>query len=261
MVRREVISQWRMSMNVKLLPRRHWKRILLGASLLTVLMCRAAMAQPAPFIRLAELEIDHTQLAAFQAAARTHAEAALRVEPGLLALHAAVEKDQPHRIRVLEIYADAQAYRSHLQTPHFLQFNAAIGPMVRSRQLLDAVPVRLGSKPTLRPHPHVRIAELAIDPAQLQAYQDAVTEEIDASIRLEPGVLSIYSVALKDQPTQLRFFEIYADEAAYRQHIASPHFKKYVAITQPMITSRRLLEAEPVLLSLPSRGTTRTSTP
>jgi quinol monooxygenase YgiN len=233
--------------------RLRWKRIVLGASLLTLLLCRATTAQPAPFIRLAELEIDQSQLAAFQAAAHTHAEAALRLEPGLLALHAAAEKDQPGRIRVLEIYADAQAYRSHLQTPHFLQFSEAIRPMVRTRQLLDAVPVRLGSKPALQPQPHVRVAELAIDPAQLQAYKDAVTEEIDASIRLEPGVLSIYAVALKDQPTQLRFLEIYADEAAYRLHIASPHFKKYVAITQPMITSRRLLEAEPVLLGLPSR--------
>ena len=96
--------------------------------------------------------------------------------------------------------------------------------------------------------PLVRIAELEIDPAQLERYKAAVTEEIETSIRVEPGVLAIYSVALKDNPAHLRFFEIYADENAYKRHLESPHFKKYVDITKSMITSRRLLETVPIAL-------------
>jgi len=95
----------------------------------------------------------------------------------------------------------------------------------------------------------VRIAELEIDPAQLESYEAAVKEEMEAAVRLEPGVLAIYAVAEKDHPTRLRFFEIYASEGAYRSHIDSPHFKKYAAVTQPMIRSRRLIETVPVLLS------------
>ena len=95
----------------------------------------------------------------------------------------------------------------------------------------------------------VRIAELEIDPAQLESYEAAVKEEMEAAVRLEPGVLAIYAVAEKDHPTRLRFFEIYASEEAYRSHIDSPHFKKYVAVTKPMIRSRRLIETVPVLLS------------
>jgi quinol monooxygenase YgiN len=95
----------------------------------------------------------------------------------------------------------------------------------------------------------VRIAELVIDPAQLEAYKVAVREEMEESIRVEPGVLAIYSVAEKGKPNSLRFFEIYASEEAYRAHIESPHFKKYVAITQPMIVSRKLIETQPVQLS------------
>ena len=71
----------------------------------------------------------------------------------------------------------------------------------------------------------VRIAELEIDPAQLESYVAAVKEEMEAAVRLEPGVLAIYAVAEKDHPTRLRFFEIYASEGAYRSHIDSPHFK------------------------------------
>lgn len=95
----------------------------------------------------------------------------------------------------------------------------------------------------------VRIAQLVIDPAQLAAYQVAVKEEMADSVRLEPGVLAIYSVAEKEQPNRLHFFEIYADEAAYRSHIASPHFQRYLKTTQSMIQSKVLIEAEPVQLS------------
>jgi quinol monooxygenase YgiN len=99
----------------------------------------------------------------------------------------------------------------------------------------------------------VRLAELEIDPAQLEAYKVAVREEMEESIRVEPGVLAIYSVAEKDKPDSLRFFEIYASEDAYRAHIESPHFKRYVAITQPMILSRKLIETLPVQLSAKAR--------
>ena len=65
--------------------------------------------------------------------------------------------------------------------------------------------------------PFVRIAELEIDPVQLESYKAAVKEEIETSIRVEPGVLAIYSVALKENPSQLRFFEIYKDEPRIRR--------------------------------------------
>ena len=107
-----------------------------------------------------------------------------------------------------------------------------------------------GCAVTEEPHmPVVRFAELEIDPAQLEAYTAAVKEEMETSVRIEPGVLAIYAVAEKDNPSTLRFFEMYADEAAYRAHIASPHFRKYVEVTKNMITSRRLLDVTPVQLS------------
>ena len=97
--------------------------------------------------------------------------------------------------------------------------------------------------------PVVRIAELEIDPAQLESYLVAVKEEMETSVRVEPGVLTIYCVAEKDNPTRLRFFEIYASEEAYRAHLESPHFRKYVITTQHMIKSRKLIETVPIQLS------------
>ena len=99
------------------------------------------------------------------------------------------------------------------------------------------------------PMPIVRIAELQIDQAQLAAYTTAVKKEIETSVRVEPGVLAIYAVAEKNDPTRLRFFEMYADEMAYQAHIQSPHFRKYFETTKAMITSRKLIETVAVQLS------------
>ena len=101
----------------------------------------------------------------------------------------------------------------------------------------------------MKPTPFVRVADIEVDPAQREAFVAAVTEEMDASIRLEPGVLALYAVAEKGSPSRLRFFEIYADEAAYDAHLESPHFQKYRATTEPMILSRALVETVPIQLS------------
>ena len=96
--------------------------------------------------------------------------------------------------------------------------------------------------------PLVRIAELEIDSAQLSAYRDALKEEIATAIRIEPGVLTLYAVSLKEQPNQIRIFETYQDQAAYEAHLQTPHFKEYKAKTQSMVKSLRLIETEPILL-------------
>ncbi len=54
----------------------------------------------------------------------------------------------------------------------------------------------------------VRLSELEIDPAQLERYTAALREEIETSIRVEPGVLSLYAVSVKGHPTQIRLFEM-----------------------------------------------------
>jgi quinol monooxygenase YgiN len=95
----------------------------------------------------------------------------------------------------------------------------------------------------------VRMAQLDIDPARLADYTRAVKEEMEDAVRLEPGVLAIYAVAEKGNSARLHFFEIYTSEAAYASHRETPHFRKYLAITQPMIRERKLIEATPVQMS------------
>ena len=212
----------------------------------------ATLAQQVPgvYVRWAELEIDPAKAADLGEAAKGNAAGALR-EPGVITFHFAAEKGKPNNLRVLEIYRDQTAYRDHLQSPHFQRFAQVSQGALLVRRIYDVIPIALGAKPLpASAAPHVRVAELEIAPDQLAAYKAAVIEEINDSIRLEPGVLAIYSVSLKDSPHSLRFFEIYADEAAYQQHIASPHFKKYVENSKSMITSRKLFEMESASLGM-----------
>ena len=116
---------------------------IIGASMLIFCLCSQAQAQ---YVRLAELEIDPAQLDAFKAAVTEGVQAAVRSEPGVLALYAVYEKDNPNRVRVFEMYTDAAAYAMHLETPHFKKFRATTDKMVLSRKLLDAVPIVLGAK-------------------------------------------------------------------------------------------------------------------
>ena len=124
--------------------------------------------------------------------------------------------------------------------------------MTRRRKLGGAAPaIRLagGVVSDKAQIPFVRMAELEIDPAQLEGYAAAVKEEMETSVLVEPGVLAIYAVAEQGNPCKLRFFEMYSDEAAYRSHIQSAHFKKYAETTKDMITSRKLIDTVPLQLS------------
>src|SRR5688500_2960443 len=94
----------------------------------------------------------------------------------------------------------------------------------------------------------VRLAKLEIHPEHLEAYKAALKEEIEASIRLEPGVLALRAVSEKKNPNRITIMEIYASLEAYKAHIESPHFQKYKVGTEHMVKSLELVEVDPVLL-------------
>lgn len=92
----------------------------------------------------------------------------------------------------------------------------------------------------------VRLAKLVIDSTQLESYNAFLREEIETSIKVEPGVLTLYAVAEKDKPTHITILEIYADEEAYRKHIQTAHFLKYKNGTKDMVESLELIETVPL---------------
>lgn len=96
---------------------------------------------------------------------------------------------------------------------------------------------------------YVRVAELEIDPVQVDAFATAIREVGQASVRSEDGCLVLYAVAEKHNPGRVRVFEIYRDPVAYQVHLLTPHFKNFRATTDAMVKSRRLIEATPISLA------------
>ena len=121
--------------------------LILAASCLASTLCSTAYAETqGQYLQMAEIEIDPAQADSYKAAVKEQIETAIRVQPGVLALYAVYEKDNLSLVRVFEIYADADAYKAHLETPHFRQYKATTQQMVRSLKLIQTVPIALGAK-------------------------------------------------------------------------------------------------------------------
>lgn len=92
----------------------------------------------------------------------------------------------------------------------------------------------------------VQLAELEINANDLNAYKEFLYEGIQTSVNTEPGVLTLYAMEDKNNPTKITVVEIYANQEAYEIHIASPHFKKYKNETLNMVDSLKLTRMRPI---------------
>lgn len=92
----------------------------------------------------------------------------------------------------------------------------------------------------------IRISEIEINSNYLEQYNKILKEESRASVKLEPGVISIYPMYQKDNPTQVRILEIYASREAYELHLKTPHFQEYKTTTLKMVKSLKLIDMEAI---------------
>lgn len=90
----------------------------------------------------------------------------------------------------------------------------------------------------------IRISEIEIDLTYLKEYNAILQEESRASVQLETGVIAIYPLYQKENPTQFRILEIYENREAYESHLKTPHFQKYKISTLKMVKSLKLVEME-----------------
>ena len=91
----------------------------------------------------------------------------------------------------------------------------------------------------------VRLAKIVVDQARLNEYNSYLKEEIESSMRLEPGVLTLYATFEKERPNRITILEIYANEEAYQSHIKTPHFLKYKQGTLDMVQELELIDSTP----------------
>lgn len=100
-------------------------------------------------IRIAKLEIFTADLQAYKNALAEHAEAAVKIELGVLALQAVQDIAHPELFTIFEVYASEEAYKQHLKAQHFLKYKNDTLKMVKSLQLIEVEAVALEIKPEL----------------------------------------------------------------------------------------------------------------
>jgi quinol monooxygenase YgiN len=92
----------------------------------------------------------------------------------------------------------------------------------------------------------IRISEIEIDSNYVNEYTTILQEESRASVQLEPGVIAIYPLHQKENPTQIRILEIYANRKAYEVHLKTAHFQKYKTSTLKMVRSLKLVDMDSI---------------
>ena len=92
----------------------------------------------------------------------------------------------------------------------------------------------------------VRLSKIEVYPEYLEEYLEYAIRVGEISLRTEPGVLTMYAVAEKENPCRITILETYASQAAYQSHIASKHFQKYKQGTLHMVKNLVLSDQLPL---------------
>ena len=92
----------------------------------------------------------------------------------------------------------------------------------------------------------VRIAEIEVNEGYLEEYLAAAHNVGTKSVEIEPGVICIFPMQVKDSLNTIRILEIYRDDEAYQAHLQTPHFLEYKQGTLHMVKSLQLLATEPL---------------
>lgn len=100
-------------------------------------------------IRISEIVIEPEFLDEYLAILKEEAKASVELEPGVISIYPMYQKEIPNEIRILEIYENQTAYKSHLETPHFKHYKTTTLEMVKSLKLVDMNAIDVETMPMI----------------------------------------------------------------------------------------------------------------
>ena len=116
------------------------KRILLTTVFLSIfnfLSLTATAQVNTKMYRIAKIKVDCSQLENYKLALQEQMNTAIQLEPGVLSYTVVADKKDPSAITIFEVYANQEAYQSHIATPHFKKYKETVKNMVTSLELID----------------------------------------------------------------------------------------------------------------------------
>lgn len=201
--------------------------------------------QAASVVRIFEIQSDTAQQARFNRVGEANLTESVQTESGTLAMYAAHKTGDAAQNVVLEIYRDDNAYRIHRNSAQYRAYAQMAKEVVRGFKKFETDAQFLAEKPQAlavvngqNSDVHVRLTAVSVKPGANAEFRRIVINEMQQAVDKEDGVWVMYALTLQNNPNEWRFFEIYANEAAYLQHRETPHFKQYLAATEKMITAK-----------------------
>ena len=87
--------------------------------------------------RIAKIKVDINQLEKYKVALKEQMNTAIKLEPGVLSYTVVADKKDLSLITIIEVYANLEAYQSHILTSHFKKYKDTVKDMVLSLELID----------------------------------------------------------------------------------------------------------------------------
>src|SRR3712207_1155576 len=164
---------------------------LLNHIILIVLLGLSTMANAELKMSLFELTVKPEQQQAIDEVGKHNLGTSIQTENGTLAMFHTVQKDDPSKNVILEVYQDNEAYQTHTNAEHFKQFVAVAKSAVTDRKVepLDSQ-ILLEKRPLAdfgNGHFLINLAEVRVKSAQNNAFKAIVLDEMKQSIAKEQG--------------------------------------------------------------------------
>lgn len=120
----------------------------LASAVLALTACQAPVQQNAaadPYAddiyRISRIEIDPNHIDEYKAILKEEADTSYAAEPGVRTLFAMFEKDEPHKLYILEIYDSKEDYQKHIASDWFQKYKTGTLDMVEELELIDCDPL------------------------------------------------------------------------------------------------------------------------
>lgn len=87
-----------------------------------------------------------------------------------------------------------------------------------------------------------------VKPEDNAKFKESVVAEMAQSLKVEDGVIAMYTATRQDNPNQWIFFEIYANDTTYEALRKTSHFKDYIVKTEAMLKDKGYIKLSPEFL-------------
>ncbi|MDO4230139.1 MAG: antibiotic biosynthesis monooxygenase family protein [Capnocytophaga sp.] len=124
------------------------KKLIYLFSVILVISCSTMKTNPNKaidtdkmLVRIAEIEVFPEYLDEYLREAKKVGETSVKEEKGVICIYPMQVIKDKNQVRIMEIYADKEAYESHIQSAHFQKYKTGTLHMVKSLNLVDTTPL------------------------------------------------------------------------------------------------------------------------